>query len=161
MSAHANLSRILAALLLLSPALTARADDWPQWMGPQRDGVWRETGIMQKFPEAGPEVRWRTAVNKGYCGPAVVSGRLYMMDRKPGPPLERKKGDKSIPVAAGDERVLCLDAQTGKQIWEHSYDCPYRIGYPAGPRATPIVADGRVYTLGAMGDLLCLDARAG
>jgi outer membrane protein assembly factor BamB len=83
------------------------------------------------------------------------------MDRQPGPPLQRKPGDHSIPSAAGNERVLCLDANTGQKLWEHSYDCPYRIGYPAGPRATPVVANGRVYTLGAMGDLLCLDAADG
>ena len=61
----------LLALFALSPQL--RADDWPQWMGPQRDGVWRETGILEKFPAAGPNVRWRVPVNAGYCGPAVRS----------------------------------------------------------------------------------------
>ena len=146
------------ALILISPA---RADDWPQWMGPQRDGVWREKNIIVKFPEQGPEVRWRTKVNRGYCGPAVAGGRLYMMDREPGPKLERKPGDRSIPAAAGNERVLCLDTASGKQLWEHTYDCPYRIGYPSGPRTTPIVSEGKIYTLGAMGDLLCLEAKDG
>src|SRR5438874_10492950 len=148
-------------ILLAANALQSRADTWPQWMGPQRDGVWREKGIVEKFPESGPPVVWRTNVNRGYCGPAVVGNRLYMMDRKPGPPLQRKPGDKSIPSAAGNERVVCLDATNGKEIWEYTYDCPYRIGYPNGPRATPIAADGRVYTLGAMGDLLCLEAAEG
>ena len=130
-------------------------------MGPQRDGVWREKNILEKFPDKGLDVVWRTNVNRGYSGPAVVGNRLFVMDRKPGPPLQRKPGDKSIPAAAGDERVLCLDADSGRQIWEHAYDCPYRIGYPSGPRATPTVAGGRVFTLGAMGDLLCLDAENG
>ena len=142
-------------------ALSARADDWPQWMGPERDGIWRERGIVEKFSTNGPTVLWRTAVNKGYCGPAVVGDKLYMLDRKPGEALARKPGDKSIPAAPGNERVVCRDIKTGNVIWEYAYDCPYRIGYPAGPRATPVVSGGRVFTLGAMGDLLCLDAKSG
>jgi outer membrane protein assembly factor BamB len=148
----------LACACLLSPAF---ADDWPQWMGPQRDGIWRENGIVEKFPTNGPPVRWRASVHRGYSGPAVVGTRLFLLDREPGPPLVRKPGDHSIPAAAGNERVLCLDATTGSNIWEHTYDCPYRIGYPSGPRTTPVVAGGRVFTLGAMGDLLCLDASNG
>jgi outer membrane protein assembly factor BamB len=148
-------------LVAFTMVSTVSADTWPQWMGPKRDGVWREKNIIEKFGDAGPQIVWRTNVNKGYCGPAVVGDRLYMLDRLAGPPLQRKPGDKSIPAAAGNERVLCLDAKSGNQVWEHTYDCPYRIGYPAGPRATPIVADGKLYTLGAMGDLLCLNAEDG
>jgi len=84
-----------------------------------------------------------------------------MMDRQPGPPYTRKPGDKSIPAEAGSERVLCLDAATGSNLWQFTYDCPYRIGYSSGPRVTPTISDGRVFTLGAMGDLLCLDALNG
>src|SRR5437899_8383663 len=149
------------ALLAFFATYCAGADDWPQWMGPQRDGVWRETGILEKFPAGGPPIRWRTTVNRGYCGPAVVGDRLFLLDRQQGRPLERKPGDRSIPAVAGNERVLCLDANTGSNVWQHTYDCPYRIGYPAGPRATPVVAGGRVFTLGAMGDLLCLAAKDG
>src|SRR5947209_8723834 len=61
----------------------------------------------------------------------------------------------------GKERVLCLSAKDGKELWKHEYDCPYTVSYPSGPRTTPVVRDGRVYTLGAMGDLLCLDASSG
>jgi outer membrane protein assembly factor BamB len=150
-----------SVLQLALGAFVAFGDDWPQWMGPQRDGVWRETGILEKFPTNGPSVLWRTRVNRGYCGPAVVGDRLYMLDRQQGPPLERKPGERAMPVIPGNERVLCFNAVTGVKIWEYAYDCPYRIAYPAGPRATPLVAGGRVYTLGAMGDLLCLDARDG
>src|SRR5437588_4261722 len=149
------------AAAALAMVAGAKADDWPQWMGPQRDGVWREKDVLEKFPAEGPEIRWRTRVNRGYCGPAVAGGQVYLMDRQPGPPLQRKPGDRSIPSAAGNERVVCFDANGGKEIWEYAYDCPYRIGYPSGPRTTPIVADGRVFTLGAMGDLLCLDAKEG
>lgn len=148
-------------LALISQLNNTKADDWPQWMGPQRDGVWREKDVVERFSADGPPVLWRTAVNRGYCGPSVADGRIFLLDRQPGPRLERKPGDRTIPMVAGNERVLCLDAKTGGKIWEHAYDCPYRIGYPSGPRAMPVVVSGRVFTLGAMGDLFCLDARDG
>src|SRR5690349_702561 len=69
----------LACTLLIGTA--ARADDWPQWLGPKRDGVWRETGILDKFPEGGPKVLWRAPIAAGYAGPAVAQGRVYVTDR--------------------------------------------------------------------------------
>ncbi|MEK7677771.1 MAG: PQQ-binding-like beta-propeller repeat protein [Verrucomicrobiota bacterium] len=145
----------------LLTGLCSLADDWPQWMGPRRDGVWRENGIVRRFPTNGPPVLWRRPIHGGYSGPAVVGHRLFLMDRKAGQMAERKKGDNSLPQIPGNERVLCLDARNGQTVWEHSYDCPYRIDYPAGPRTTPVIADGKVFTLGAMGDLLCLSADEG
>ena len=138
-----------------------RGDDWPQWLGPKRDGVWRENGVVEKLPPSGPKVLWRVPVNRGYCGPAVEGQRVFLLDRVAGKTPERKPGDRSVPQIPGNERVLCLDARTGKQLWETSYDCPYRIDYPAGPRATPVAAGGRVFTLGAMGDLRCFEAAGG
>jgi outer membrane protein assembly factor BamB len=140
----------------------ARADDWPQWLGPKRDGVWREKGILDKFPAKGPKVLWRTPVARGYAGPAVAGGRVYLLDFQP---AEGARDPGKNPFNAtkldGKERVLCLDEKTGKILWHHDYDCPYTISYPFGPRCTPVVAGGKVYTLGAMGDLLCLDAAKG
>jgi len=69
---------ILIAFLSLG---LLRADEWPQYMGPQRDGVWRETGILEKFPEGGLKARWRTPIGAGFSGPAVVNGKVYVMDR--------------------------------------------------------------------------------
>jgi outer membrane protein assembly factor BamB len=141
-------------------AAAARADDWPQWLGPERDGVWRETGIIDKFPASGSAIRWRTPVGGGYAGPAVAGGRVYVTDR-----VQAK--DAKLPKAmargniAGTERVLCLNEADGSVIWKHEYDCPYTISYPSGPRTTPIVRDHRVYTLGAEGNLFCLDADTG
>ncbi len=151
------------ALLTLLPAATAslHADDWPQWLGPRRDGVWRETGIVETLPTNGVKFRWRTAIGGGYSGPAVVGGRVYVMDRqlatgsKP-PPNAFARGE--IP---GSERILCLDESNGKILWQHAYDCAYTVSYAAGPRVTPAVADGKVYTLGAEGHLLCLDTSTG
>lgn len=136
------------------------ADDWPQWMGKNRDDVWSEAGILEAFPADGPKILWRRPVHGGFSGPAVVGGRVYVTD------YEKLTGDaQPAPTKRnelqGRERVLCLDARTGAPLWKHEYDCPYTISYPAGPRCTPTVDEGRVFVLGAMGDLNCLDARSG
>ncbi len=151
---------------------SAAGEDWPQWMGPGRDGVWRESGIIERFPSNGPPVLWRVPIHPSYSGPAVADGRLFVLDRPPaaqgqagpeGPAqaVPSAPASPSASPASASERVLCLDARTGQVIWEHAYPCPYNIGYGEGPRTTPAVARGRVYTLGAMGDLLCLDAERG
>jgi outer membrane protein assembly factor BamB len=139
----------------------ARADDWPQWLGPQRDGTWRENGLLDKFPATGPVIRWRTPIGAGYSGPAVSQGRVYITDRML-PPGKTNPGDAfGRDEVPGTERVLCLEEASGKILWKYEYPCPYQISYPAGPRTTPVVSGGKVYTLGAMGDLLCLDAQSG
>jgi outer membrane protein assembly factor BamB len=153
--------RTLILLTCAAAASAARADDWPQWLGPQRDGVWRETGILQTFPPQGPRVRWRTPIGGGYAGPAVAAGRVYVTDRQLAPGVKGPKGGFDITQLPGQERVLCLDEKTGEVLWKHAYDCPYRVSYAAGPRCTPLIKDGKVFTLGTMGDLLCLDAVAG
>ena len=155
-----NLYRMALAALLLT-ASVAGADDWPQWLGPRRDGVWRETGIIEQIPSNGLKVRWRTPVAQGYAGPAVADGRVYVIDFALPPGVAPEKDGFNPRRKSGKERVLCLDEKTGKVEWTHEYDCTYDIGYPGGPRATPTVSGGKVYTLGAMGDLCCLDARKG
>jgi outer membrane protein assembly factor BamB len=152
--------RRLAVLATLAAAFSARADDWPQWLGPKRDSVWRETGLLEKFPACGPTVLWRMPIDGGFSGPAVAAGKVYVMDyvtaadrSNPGPST-RKKID-------GKERVLCFNAADGKPLWEHAYDCEYFVSYESGPRCTPTVSGGKVYTLGTMGDLRCLDADSG
>ncbi|MHB1426212.1 MAG: PQQ-binding-like beta-propeller repeat protein [Gemmataceae bacterium] len=157
-----HFTHFLFPTLLLSLPTFVRADDWPQWLGPQRDAIWRESGILNKFPEGGPKVRWRTPIGSGYSGPAVAKGRVYVTDRvvaagakKPNNPFDSK-----TPVP-GKERILCLNEKTGEVLWKHEYDCTYQLSYADGPRATPLVHEGRVYTLGAMGNLLCLDADKG
>ncbi len=154
-------SLVPLALAAVVPVLSVVADDWPQWRGPNRDGIWRETGIVDRLPAGGPTVEWKVPVNPGYCGPAVAGGRVYLMDRVAGTLPERTKGDRSLPRIPGHERTFCLEASTGRLVWEATNDCPYTISYPAGPRATPIVAGPRVFTLGAMGDLRCHDTADG
>jgi outer membrane protein assembly factor BamB len=140
---------------------TAKADDWPQWLGPRRDGVWREQGIVDKFPPDGPTVRWKTAIGAGYAGPAVAGKHVFVTDRI----LDAGVSNPANPFARapvpGKERVLCLDDASGKIVWKHEYDCPYQVSYASGPRATPLISGGKVYTLGTMGHLLCLDEASG
>jgi outer membrane protein assembly factor BamB len=137
------------------------ADDWPQWLGPQRDAVWRETGIVEKFPPQGPAVRWRAPIGGGFAGPAVAGGRVYVTDRI----RDERASDPLSPFKRGEtpskERVLCLNEADGKTLWTHEYPCVYTVSYPAGPRTTPVVAEGRVWTLGSEGHLVCLDATTG
>lgn len=125
------------------------ADDWPQWGGPQRDLVWREPGIVKTLPVDSdgklPRV-WSAPIGEGYAGPAVADGRVYVTDRI---------------VNSSLERVLCFDAETGKQLWHHDYRARYTVSYPAGPRSTPVVEDDRVYTIGAMGHMFCFNADSG
>jgi hypothetical protein len=74
----------LLALVLAGFSLTsmrAWADDWPQWLGPKRDGIWHETGLLERFPAGGPKERWRVSVGTGYAGPAVAGNRVYITDR--------------------------------------------------------------------------------
>jgi outer membrane protein assembly factor BamB len=134
--------------------------DWPQWMGPERNDVWSETGIVEKFPEGGPPVVWRTKIGGGYAGPAVVGDRVYVMDyQRQGGELQNDPNNRN--ELKGIERVLCLSAKDGSLLWKHEYDCPYAISYANGPRCTPTVDGDRVYALGAEGNLHCLAADTG
>jgi len=147
-------SRFVAAVLLLVGALTPAgllmADDWPEWRGTGRDGVWRETGIVEQFPKEGLTVRWRTPLGSGYAGPSVASGRVFVTAFRP------TGGTK------GQESLLALDQATGERLWSHSWTVDYAgIDYASGPRATPTVDSERVYALGAAGDLVCLQAETG
>jgi outer membrane protein assembly factor BamB len=137
----------LPALLLIFPSLAARPADWPQWRGAGRDSVWAEKGLPDRLP-ATLKPRWKRPLGGGYGGIAVSGGRVYVMDRQ--------KKPREV------ERVLCLDAAGGKPVWTHSYPVAYgKMEYGNGPRCTPTVHEGRVYTLGALGRLYCLEARSG
>ena len=148
-----SLTSLCIAVFCLVSAL--RADDWPQWLGPERDSVWRESGIVERFPARGLKVKWRVPVSLGYAGPAVSGGRVFVTDYvKRAGSVENSAGGRD--KLQGTERVLCLDAKTGNELWKHEYARAYDMSYAGGPRATPAVAGDKVYTLGAEGDLHCL-----
>ncbi|MEZ6041634.1 MAG: PQQ-binding-like beta-propeller repeat protein [Planctomycetaceae bacterium] len=149
---------LILTILNMSP-LVATADDWPQWMGPQRDNVWREGGIIRKFPEGGPKVLWRTPIAGGYSGPAVANGMVVITDYVTSENVKVDNFQRS--EFTGTERVHCLDEQSGKVAWSHEYPVKYTVSYPAGPRCTPCIEDDRVYTLGAEGHLFCFELKTG
>jgi outer membrane protein assembly factor BamB len=145
---HPVRSIFLVAALVAHCVPLARGEDWPQWRGTNRDGVWRESGLIDKFPSSELTPKWRVPIGSGYCGPTVANGRVFVMDRVTEP--------ESI------ERVHCFDEQTGKTIWSHEYACDYgRIAYPAGPRASVTIDAGRAYALGSTGRLHVYEAATG
>lgn len=169
-----KLHACVTLLISLGSLPGAQADDWPQWLGPQRDAVWRENGILSQFPEGGPKLRWKAKLGGGYSGPAVAAGRVFVMDRLTGdvdPAKAKLLHDGTPPrninflrkLLPGQERVVCLNEKDGKVLWTHQWNCPYTTvaAYAIGPRATPTVDGDRVYALGAEGNLVCLSVQDG
>jgi len=140
----------LAAILVALLSAPVLAEDWPQFLGPKRDGVWRETGILEKFPQGGPKKLWTEKIGGGYAGPAVAGGKVFAVDYT--------KDDSSA-----NESVICFDAEKGTRLWKSSYPVVYKIpgGYSSGPRCTPLVDGECVYTVGSMGDLNCYAVKDG
>src|SRR3954469_15450935 len=123
-----------ATLIAFWIVSSAFADDWPQWRGPNRDGVWHESGLLDKFADKQLKVSWRQPISSGYSGPTVAQGRVFVTDRVVEP--------KQV------ERVHAFDAASGKPLWTHAYDCAYKnVGYEAGPRASVTLDEGRAYSL--------------
>ncbi|MEE2965706.1 MAG: PQQ-binding-like beta-propeller repeat protein, partial [Acidobacteriota bacterium] len=143
------------ALVMGLGVVTVGADDWEQWRGSERLGVWHEGGIVESFPDDGLRVRWRTPLRSGYAGPAVSAGRVFVVDW-----LE----DPESRTLDGTERAVALDEASGAVLWTHEWQTSYRMlmaSYAVGPRATPTVDGDRVYVVGATGRLLCLDVETG
>jgi len=135
----------VTAILVFSGCNAQEGQDWPDWRGEGRNGLWNEKNIITEFD--GPEIRlkWRVPLGSGYCGPTVSQGRVYVMDRVISPEEQ--------------ERIRCFDTETGSELWTHTYDCRYEgVGYLAGPRASVVIHEGMAYSLGTMGHLFCLDA---
>ncbi len=138
---------------MLGLAAVSRAEDWPQWRGPHRDAVWHETNILQSFPLDGLKLLWRVHIGAGFSSPVVAQSRVYVTD-------------SHVTRSNARENVRCLDVGTGKSIWTYTYDVVYpEYGadpdHPFGPIATPVIADGKIYTYGRMSHLVCLNARSG
>lgn len=157
---HRTFVAIVSFIIPATLAYVSMGDDWPQWMGPTRVGIYRETGLVDAIPKEGLTVKWRVPVHGGYSGPAVHDGRIYITDyRRTAGEFIETPGDR--PKLQGFERIVCLDEKSGKTLWQHEYACPYEISYPAGPRATPTVTGDLVVMLGAQGDLIALEAKTG
>lgn len=136
------------SLVLLSPPSIACAEDWPRWGGPRGDGSWQGPHLPEAWPDAKLPVVWSESIGGGYGGVAVAEGRVFVMDRQTEP--------------AEVERVLCFDAASGKLAWSHAYPVTYgKLDYGNGPRGTPTIFEGCVFTLGSVGHVRCLDARNG
>jgi len=141
-------SERLAALLLgtLVAAGTARGADWPQWRGPDENGITTE---RLPDPPSFERIVWRKQVGTGFSSVAVAAGRLFTMGHR---------GSKTD----GNETVWCLDAETGAELWTHSYPAPLLDRFhEGGPGATPTVRQGRVFTYGKHGRLHCYEAKTG
>ena len=140
------------AVMMLIVAAVLQAEDWPEWRGRGRVGVWNETGILDKFPAEGLTATWRTPINSGYSGPSVAGGRVFITDSRP------TTANRAV------ERAIALDERTGQILWTREWPADYsgmQLVYAIGPRATPTVDDDRVYVLGASGNLFALDVKTG
>jgi len=147
---HVILAPVLGFLLMARGAMAA---DWPQFRGPNRDGNWEETGILESFPREGLKIRWRHPVGGGFSSPVVARGRVFVSDVELVKPSPR-------------ERVHCFEEKTGKVLWVFGYkenylEWTFVPERGAGPTATPIVEHERIYVVGAYGHVHCLDVRKG
>src|SRR5215471_8975294 len=128
---HSILTRLIIILASVVFSGLLHADDWPQWLGAKGDSVWRETGIVERFPTNGPPVVWRAEIGGGYAGPAVAKGYVYVTDRQ----LAKGTSNPNDPFARGtipgSERILCLDERNGSVLWKYEYECPYTMSYAA------------------------------
>ena len=141
-----NLMSLAVIALFLSTEIAAQVGaDWPQWRGPNRDGISKETGLLKQWPEQGPPLVWKsTGAGRGYSSLSVANGRLYTMGLR---------GDK--------EFVIAFDVATGKEVWATPHGGAYRDSRGDGPRGTPTFEGGRLYSLGGNGDLSSIDAKTG
>ena len=130
------------AVLVLALGSLAAASDWPQYLGPNRNAVSGETGILRSWPASGPEVAWTVSLGEGYGGAAVRQGVVYVLDR------EGEKGDI----------FRALDLKTGREIWRFAYDAPGKLDR-GGSRSVPTVDGDHVYTCGSFGHFHCLDIK--
>lgn len=142
--------RVILAVLLLVFALVAQVmaqagAHWPQWRGPNRDGISKETGLLKQWPAEGPPLVWKASgAGRGYSSFSIANGRLYTMGLR---------GDR--------EFVIAFDIANGKEAWATPHASAFRNDRGDGPRGTPTIDGDRVYALGGSGDLSAMDARTG
>jgi outer membrane protein assembly factor BamB len=136
---------MLLLLSLVEAAAQATSGEWPQWRGPNRDGISKETGLLKEWPKEGPPLVWKAqGAGRGYSSFAVAGGRLYTMGLR---------NDR--------EYVIAFDTATGKEAWATPHGSAFHNDRGDGPRGTPTVDGDKLYALGGNGDLASLDAKTG
>jgi outer membrane protein assembly factor BamB len=142
----ARIVSIVSLVVFTSCLVTAQTPgDWPQWRGPNRDGISKETGLLKQWPQQGPPLAWKaTGAGNGYSSLAISGGRIFTMGAR---------GNR--------EYVIAFDVATGKEVWSTANGHTYMNDRGNGPRGTPTVEGDRLYALGGSGDLSCLDTKSG
>ena len=153
------LSTGLALLMSMLTLPQVAWTDWPGWMGSNRDNRPTDLRLPADFRTKPPTKVWEVQAAGGYAGPAVVKDRVYLFDYRTGDDVSVANFQRQR--FTGQERVRCLDAHSGNELWKHQYPVTYTVSYPAGPRCTPTVDGDRVYTLGTEGNLICFDCQSG
>ena len=131
---------VLTILSVIFGVINLNAQDWPQYLGPDRNGTSPQQNLLRTWPAGGPEVLWSAEAGIGYGGPVVVDGKVYLLDR------DDQVGDM----------MRCFDLSNGKELWSFGYDAPGSVNYP-GSRSVPTVDGDHVYSCGPYGDLYCID----
>lgn len=137
-----SISRLLPLALLC--AFLAYGADWPKYAGPDRDNVSREEGLLQEWPESGPEQVWRRSLGAGFGGAAVRDGKVYVLDR-----VDRQK-----------DVFICMDLESGEELWSQVFNAPGKTGFN-GSRIVPTVTEDYIFGVGLMGDFYCLERKSG
>lgn len=131
---------LYTVVALFACIINVYAQDWPQYLGPNRTGTSPQKGILRTWPTDGPEVVWKTDLGRGFGGPVVSKGKVYLLDRTD---------------SVGDI-MRCFDFSTGRELWKFSYDAPGTVPFP-GSRSVPLIDGNYVYSCGHNGDLYCID----
>jgi outer membrane protein assembly factor BamB len=130
----------ISVIVMLICISNIHAQDWPQYLGPNRNGVSTQKNILRTWPEKGPQVLWTIGVGIGFGGPVIKDGKVYLLDR------DDKVGDN----------LRCFDLSSGKELWNFSYKAPGSVMFP-GSRSVPTIDGNRIYSVGPYGDLYCID----
>jgi len=137
----ANLKKLVVVVTLLCVSVVfCYAQDWPQYLGPDRNGTSPQKNILKAWPETGPEILWTAKVGKGNGGPVIKKGKVYLLDR------DNEVGDF----------MRCFSLESGEELWKFGYDSPGEVRFP-GSRSVPCVDDKYVYSCGHNGEVYCID----
>jgi outer membrane protein assembly factor BamB len=135
-----KMKKIFAALILSVCITNLHAQDWPQYFGPERNGVSSQKNLLRTWPQQGPQVLWTNNIGIGFGGPVVKDGKVYLLDR------DDKTGDN----------LRCYDLSSGKDLWNFAYEAPGSVMFP-GSRSVPTIDGNKIYTVGPYGQFYCID----